>query len=110
MAGLVKGEVVVIPFPFSDLSQSKLRPAVVVADLPGYDAILCMITSQAKDPDAIGIEASDFQTGGLPRPTSNIRPNRLFTADSRIIQRKAGLLTIDTMTNVTSAIIAILTR
>ncbi len=109
MAGLVKGEVVVIPFPFSDLSQSKLRPAVVAADLAGYDVILCMITSQANDPDAISIEASDFQSGGLPR-VSNIRPNRLFTADSRILRSKSGLLTSATMTHVTSAIIGILTR
>ena len=55
MAGFVKGEVVVIPFPFSDLSGSKRRPALVLADLPGDDIILCQITSQnsSKDPFAI---------------------------------------------------------
>ena len=109
MAGLVRGEVVVIPFPFSDLSQSKLRPAIVAADLAGYDMILCMITSKANDPDAISIEAADFQTGGLPRQ-SYVRPTRLFTSDSRIIQRKVGLLTTDTMTDVTNAIVSALTR
>jgi len=36
----VKGDVVVIPFPFSDLSQSKRRPALVVATLEGDDVIL----------------------------------------------------------------------
>ncbi len=46
MAKFVKGDVVVIPFPFSDLSQSKRRPALVIAELEGDDLILCQITSQ----------------------------------------------------------------
>ena len=45
MAKFIKGDVVVIPFPFSDLSQSKRRPALVVVSLEGDDAILCQITS-----------------------------------------------------------------
>jgi len=46
MAAFIKGDVVVIPFPFSDLSGSKKRPALVLADLPGNDILLCQITSQ----------------------------------------------------------------
>jgi len=45
MARFVKGDVVVIPFPFSDLSQAKRRPALVLAELEGNDRILCQITS-----------------------------------------------------------------
>lgn len=37
MEKFIKGDVVVIPFPFSDLSQSKRRPALVVANLKGDD-------------------------------------------------------------------------
>jgi len=40
----VKGEVVVLNFPFSDLSGAKRRPALVLADLDGDDIILCQIT------------------------------------------------------------------
>ena len=40
MEGLVKGDVVVVPFPFSDLSASKRRPAVVVANLTEDDLII----------------------------------------------------------------------
>lgn len=47
MAAFVKGDIVIVPFPFSDLSQSKRRPALVVAKLTGDDLILCQITSQA---------------------------------------------------------------
>jgi mRNA interferase MazF len=46
LARFVKGEVVVVPFPFSDLTQAKRRPALVIAVLPGDDVILCQITSQ----------------------------------------------------------------
>lgn len=46
MEKFVKGDVVIIPFPFSDLSQAKRRPALVVATLEGDDLILCQITSQ----------------------------------------------------------------
>ena len=44
MGAFVKGDVVVAPFPFSDLSAAKKRPALVVATLAGNDVILCQIT------------------------------------------------------------------
>jgi mRNA interferase MazF len=46
MANFVKGDVVVVPFPFSDFTDVKRRPALVVAELSGDDLILCQITSQ----------------------------------------------------------------
>ena len=45
MAEFVKGDVIVVPFPFSDLTQAKRRPALVIATLAGDDLILCQITS-----------------------------------------------------------------
>ena len=46
MARFVKGDIVVVPFPFSDLTQAKRRPALVITTLKGDDIILCQITSQ----------------------------------------------------------------
>ena len=90
MEKFVKGDVIVIPFPFSDLTGSKRRPALVIADLPGNDIILCQITSKdSKDAYSIPLTSSDFLTGSLP-VLSNIRPTRIFTADKTIIIRKAG--------------------
>ena len=92
MEGLVAGDVVVVPFPFSDLSAAKRRPALVVATPSGDDLILLQITSQnVRDPYAVAIADEDFHAGGLKRP-SNVRPNRLFTADKRIILYKVGTL------------------
>ena len=93
MAGFVKGEIVVIPFPFSDLSASKRRPALVLADLPGDDVMLCQITSKNSpaDPFSIPISNADFISGSL-MVDSNIRPNRIFTADKGIIIRSVGVV------------------
>ena len=90
MERFVKGDVVVLPFPFSDLSSSKKRPALVLADLQTDDIILCQITSQfVKDNNSVELRISDYSRGSLNK-TSNIRPNRLFTADKRIILRTVG--------------------
>ena len=92
MARFVKGDIVVIPFPFSDLSQAKRRPALVISVLEGEDLILCQITSQTlKDRYSIPFCDDDFKQGSL-RKESNVRPNRLFTADKSIVLYKIGTL------------------
>jgi mRNA interferase MazF len=108
VATFVKGDVVVLHFPFSDLSQAKRRPALVVATLTGNDLILCQITSQTvTDSYAIAVVNADFTTGGLNQ-NSNVRPNRLFTADRGIILYKAGELKADKLKEVINKIIDIL--
>lgn len=108
MAAFVKGDVVIVPFPFSDLTQAKRRPALVVAILPGNDLILCQITTQnVTDSYAVPITNEDFSTGGLNRD-SNIRPNRLFTADQNIILYKAGQLKPEKLNEAIAKIIDIL--
>lgn len=92
MAGFMKGDVVVLPFPYSDLSQAKRRPALVVAAGSGPDIILCQITSQTvMDGDAVPLDLSAFASGALSKP-SNVRPNKLFTADGGIVLYRAGNL------------------
>lgn len=90
MEEFIKGDIVVIPFPFSDLSRNKRRPAFVIKDLADNDILLCQITSKPnKDNFSISLRKSDFENGELP-VESNIRINKLFTADRKIILRKAG--------------------
>lgn len=104
-----KGVVVVVPFPFSDLSQTKRRPALVIKDLHGDDIILCQITSQPiKDGYEIQINTSDFESGTLNK-TSNVRPNRLFTLDRNIIKKSVGDLKSQTMDRIINKLVEIIT-
>ena len=90
MERFVKGEIVVTPFPFSDLSSSIKRPALVVADLKGNDLILCQITSKHHlDPYQIELNKDDLSTGKLSIK-SFIKPSILFTLRSSIILYKIG--------------------
>ena len=60
------GKVVLVPFPFSDLSQSKLRRAVVLAGVGRGDWILCQVTSNPYgDPLAIPLTEESFDKGSL---------------------------------------------
>lgn len=110
MEKFVKGDVVVIPFPFSDLSGSKKRPALVLADLRGDDILLCQITSRPSgDASAIELKQKNFITGALPID-SFIRPLRIFAADKEIILRKAGRIERGLMDKVIECIVSELQR
>jgi mRNA interferase MazF len=101
------GEVVLVPFPFSNLSQSKVRPAVCLADAGRGDWVLCQITSSPYgDPAAIPLDAPDFTSGGL-LVASFARPGKLFTAHAKLIVRSVGLLTPAAFARVLSAVVAI---
>ena len=74
MVTLAVGAVALVPFPFSDLSQSKLRPAIVLASVGRHDCLLCQVTSNPYG-DELAIEITDacFERGSL-RITSYARP------------------------------------
>ena len=87
------GTVVLVPFPFSDLSRSKLRPAIVLADVGHDDWVLCQVTSNPySDPLAVTINDSGFSMGSLQK-TSYARPTKLFTANHQIMISLVGRLT-----------------
>jgi mRNA interferase MazF len=93
MGALQPGVVVLVRFPFSDLSASKLRPAVVLAHAAGVDWVLCQVTSNPYgDPNAVPITATSFASGGLGRE-SFARPGKLFTASVTLFVRTVGQLT-----------------
>ena len=107
MEKLMKGDVVVMPFPFSDLSSSKRRPALVVANLEGEDIILCQITSVSRrDKYSLVMQNQDFLSGSLNQQ-SMIRPNRLFTAERSIINYKVGSIKQEKKKEVESKIVEI---
>ena len=108
MVAPTAGEIVLLPFPFSDLSHAKVRPAICLADAGRADWILCQITSNPYgDPAAIPLDAPDFASGGL-LVASFARPGKLFTANATLIVRSVGVLTPAAFARVQSAVVAII--
>lgn len=102
------GAVVLLPFPFSDLSQSKLRPAVVLARAGRGDWVCCQITSNPYgDPSAVVLDQDDFATGTL-RVQSFVRPGKLFTANDRLFTVEVGVLTATAFERVQVAVVKVL--
>ena len=95
---MTRGTVVLTPFPFTDLTGAKVRPAVVVSrtDRPGLDAILAFISSvvpPALLPTDLGLYPThpDFRASGLKVP-SVIKCDKLATVDRQVILGELGVL------------------
>lgn len=102
------GAVVLVAFPFSDLSRSKLRPALALANAGNGDWVMCQITSRPfADPAAIMIDAADFAAGSL-RLVSYVRPAKLFTAHASLIVSEVGVLKEGARVNVVDTVTRIL--
>jgi len=105
---LAAGLVVLVRFPFSDLSHAKLRPAVVLAGAGRGDWILCQVTSKPyANNAAVVLKAVDFQRGTL-QVTSYARPGKLFTASADLVESVAGALQPGSLRAVIAAVVAIL--
>lgn len=82
-------EIVLIPFPYSDLTGSKKRPALIISNSllnKTEDRICCLITTKSHDEDIL-ISKDSFDEGKLPFK-SWIKPHKLFTINSKIIKKK----------------------
>lgn len=91
---LAPGDVVLVQFPFTDLSGSKLRPALIAGRPAGDDLILAFITTRvtAVDPRTtcpLGPGDAEFQMIGLKAPSA-IRLERLATLHRSLVQRRLG--------------------
>jgi mRNA interferase MazF len=102
------GKVVLVPFPFSDLSNSKLRPAAILANAGRGDWILCQITSNPYgDPYAIALTERSFVNGSL-KINSVARPGKLFTGSGGLFVNEVGILSDIALKGIVSGVIAIL--
>ncbi|MEK6917983.1 MAG: type II toxin-antitoxin system PemK/MazF family toxin [Nanoarchaeota archaeon] len=108
MEQFVKGEVIVTPFPFSDLTTSIRRPALIVANLKGDDVMLCQITTKKRqDPYVIDLSKEDFKSGSI-KIASFIKPSKIFTLRKKIILYKIGKLTENKIKEVENKIFEII--
>jgi mRNA interferase MazF len=107
MEEFVKGQIVVVPFPFSDLSDFKKRPAVVISSLKGNNLILAQVTSKERTARySLEIKTSDFETGGL-YIDSFVNCDKIFTLDKSIILDSVGNLSFDKTTEIISKVVDI---
>ena len=108
MGLFTRGDIVVAPLDFSDFSNYKRRPALVVATPLGLDPVLCLITSRGRDDGYdVSINKTDFASGGL-RIDSFIRTCHLFTMDENIIEYKAGQIKDKKLAEVVDKIVTML--
>lgn len=108
MGTFTVGSVVLLPFPFSDLSHSKRRPAVVLAAAEHGDWILCQVTSKSyADPRAVELTDNDFEHGSL-RLVSYARPSELFTAHESLFISEAGALRTGSLTKITDEVVSVI--
>lgn len=97
--------VVLVRFPFSDLSDAKLRPAIVIADAGRGDWILCQVTSNPYgDPKAIALSDDSFVVGSL-RLRSFARPGKLFTASQALMVKEIASLDPNSFQQIVQAIV-----
>ena len=86
-----RGDIVLVSFPFTDISSSKRRPALVVSpdsfNQAMQDVVLAAITSQGADGGALTIEPGDCIDGILPK-TSIVKPAKLFTMHTTLVLKK----------------------
>ena len=110
MERFVKGEVVVLPFPYTNLSDIKKRPALIVAKLKGDNVILAQITSvKREDEDMVSLTKKDIHSGSL-KHDSFIMPSILTTAESSSILYKIGKIKQEKIKEVEKKLCEIFTR
>jgi mRNA interferase MazF len=88
-------DVVVVPFPFTDKTTTKRRPALVLSEAKPFNkdmahSVLAMITSASHSDWPLDIDIEDIDAAGLP--FASIIRMKLFTLDDKFIIRKAGSL------------------
>jgi len=94
-----QGEILIVPFPFSDLSGIKRRPVLILSK-NSKDLIICGITSNLKDKKhSVLIDNSNLSEGKIPKQ-SLIKVNKLFTIEESIIEKKVAKLNKETFEDV----------
>jgi mRNA interferase MazF len=105
-----RGEVILIPFPFSDLSSSKQRPALVISSEEFHrqssEIIVCAITSQS--PTSLAsfeylLSKEDLSVAGLPK-LSKVKCGKIVTLDRRMVRKKLGKLPSSTLSEILSVL------
>jgi mRNA interferase MazF len=111
MGTFTKGEIVLFPFPYTDLSNRKLRPCLVLSDEMGDDILLCQITSKKIRKDQYTVEIKKGETiDGSLQIDSYIRSNMIFTSFKSQIVKKVCRIKDNKYKKVTDIIFSIIRK
>ncbi|MEP7127532.1 MAG: type II toxin-antitoxin system PemK/MazF family toxin [Chitinophagales bacterium] len=100
-----KGDVVLVPFPFSDLSGNKIRPAVVLIDSTS-EVTVAFVSTQVHKMTEFDFELAPDSTNGL-KHLSYLRLNKIVTIHSRLIFGRLGNVDQNTLRKIDTNLIAI---
>ena len=107
-----RGEIVLVPIPFSDLSYTKKRPVLIVSstvhNFISLDMIVVAISSNLVQ-NGIIIESGDLTVGVLPKK-SIIRCEKIYTLEQKIVVKRFGVISADVLTKVVSEIHNLITE
>ncbi|WP_025209484.1 type II toxin-antitoxin system PemK/MazF family toxin [Hippea sp. KM1] len=84
------GDIVIIGFPFTNMNNAVMRPAMVLVDIGDEDVIVCKITSQKRDIET-DLYISNWQKKGLLRE-SYVRLSKIATLNRKDIKKKMSRL------------------
>ena len=108
MEGFVRGEIVILEFPFSNLIKAKRRPALVIKVPKGDDLMVCQITGKSYEKSVeIPIKKEDFQRGNL-KIESYLRLDKIFSVEKSLIKYKAGSLKNEKFEEILTKVISFL--
>lgn len=101
-----RGDLILVPFPFTDLSSAKRRPVLVLTDPDGYgDFLGVAVTSRQHHSNAIGIDSQDMEQGGLPT-ASWVRFDRVVTLNLALASKVFGSVRKDFVARVVRGVCA----
>lgn len=98
---MLKNDIVIVPFPYSNQSESKIRPGVIISSNKFNESdyiIVCGITSNIKE------RKYSIPMNDLPVP-SRIRVDNLLKIDKRLVHKKIGEINKDTSKQVQKELI-----
>lgn len=107
--GFEQGEILFVPFPFTNLASSKKRPVLILSrteyNAKSLDFVCCGITSNIKkSTHSVMVQNKDLLSGFLPKP-SLIKANTIFTLEKSIALGSIGRVNSNTMEKVKKVVL-----
>lgn len=102
---MIKGDIVLVLFPFTDLKENKYRPAVVLT-ASSLDVTVCFVSSQLKWKEEHDLEVNPTTSNGL-KVISLVRVRKIMTIDNELVAGKLGALDANEIENLNHSLVKV---